>query len=200
MNLLKEYIDTNDRNDYYYQDPLEEDTTNFVFPEFDDFYSFITREDNCLEEPASEELWDWYSTGICSGHYILSHHQHLDRYSDLRLKSKCVYCPSYYELEWHPYYNNPGPHTTFNSRGIQGNIIVRYTSEGLVSIEYRMICNRCIIKTGQRFIFLFEELKEKIQQTKLEKRITMIGSLQENMDTYRLGECQLIRNIIIFIE
>ena len=60
---LKNYIDSNDRKDYYF---YEDDTLIFVFPEFNDFYIFITRKDNCLEHSTRDTLWIWYIKGTCS--------------------------------------------------------------------------------------------------------------------------------------
>ena len=200
LNTLKDYVISIGRDNYFYQDPFEEYTTIFVFHDFDNFYTFITRDDNCLHEQASEELWNWYSTGYCCSYYILCHHQHSDIYVDVQLKSQCVCCLSYYEMGVHPYDNRHGSHTTFHSKALQGNIMVRYTSNGKVTIEYRMICKWCVKKTSQRFIYLiFEELKEKIGKKNTMERIHMIGSLQEKLNSYHLGEYRLSKYIITFI-
>ena len=53
----------------------------------------------------------------------------------------------------------------------------------------------------QFYIYLmFEELKEKIRKKNTMERIHMIGSLQEKLNSYHLGEYRLSKYIITFIE
>ena len=185
---------------YEYEDPFEGETIVFVFEKFDNFYDFITSEDNCLNDTQKVrcELLEWYMNGTCHFISIFNSERENHLFDSFYLKSKCIWCRCTYSCSWSSYrlqYVN-----SFISRPVYGNIKVRYTGRLDVWIEYRMICNTCCNQQTDGYFLLFEELEKTQEQIRILKKINCIHSIQLNLYSNPLGEGQLIKEILNIME